>query len=105
MRHLVGAGVIMTVADASTTWLAVQVAAASADVSFTELNPIFVGLIATHGPAGALTLKVIIGLAVFGYLGWAARRSRWGANPLVAAVLLTSAVVVWNVRMLATVMA
>lgn len=105
MRHLIGAGVVATTADAATTWLAIQVAASQAGVQFVELNPAVAALIMAHGPVVAMAMRLLVGLGLFGFLGWAARRSRWGLRPLMAATTLTCMIVVWNVSMLASAVA
>lgn len=105
VRHLVGAGVLATTADAATTWLAMEVAAANASVRFVELNPAVAALITAHGAVVALSIKGLLGLGMFAFLGWAAGRSRWGVRPLMVATTLTCVTVAWNVRMLAVTLA
>lgn len=103
MRHLVGAGVLASVADAATTWLATQVALAHAGLAFVEVNPAMEAVIALTGHEVAMLLRIVVGVAAFGFLAWASGRSRWGVWPLATAVLMTCGVVAWNVTMLATV--
>lgn len=101
VRHLVGVGVLASVADAATTWLAIQLALATDGVEFVEVNPAMDALIAGTGEVPAMALRVLIGVALFAFLAWASRRSRWGTRPLAVAAVLTCGVVAWNVGMLA----
>lgn len=103
MRHLVGVGVLASVADAATTWLAIQLALATDGLTFVEVNPAMDALITGAGEVPAMVLRVLFGLALFAFLAWASRRSRFGVWPLAIAAVLTCGVVVWNVGMLATV--
>lgn len=105
MRHLVGVGVIASVADAATTWLAMQIALTDGALAFVELNPAMATMIATAGHVPAMTLRVLVGVALFAFLAWAATRSRWGVWPLAIAAVLTSTVVVWNVTILTVALA
>lgn len=102
MRHLVGVGVLASVADAATTWLAIQLALATERLEFVEVNPAMDALIEGTGEVPAMALRVLLGIALFAFLAWASRHSRWGTRPLAVAAILTCGVVVWNVGMLAT---
>lgn len=103
MRHLVGVGVLASVADAATTWLAIRLAMAADGLEFVEVNPAMDALIAGAGEVPAMALRVLLGVVLFAFLAWASRHSRWGTWPLATAAALTCGVVVWNVGMLAAV--
>lgn len=100
MRHLLGIGVLATIADAATTWLAVQLAAVNASIRFMEVNPLVDSVLDAAGPAWAMALRAAVGVGLFGFLGWATRRSRFGLWPLGLATSLTCLVVTWNVWLL-----
>ena len=100
MRHLLAIGVVATTSDAATTWLAVRLAAVRPELTFVELNPVIASLLGSTGAVTALVLRAVVGVTLFGFLAWAARRSRFGLWPLGLAAALTCLVVAWNTQLL-----